>query len=132
MRDRFTTGPVAAVDLAVEEELTASAGYRETPSGWVLLVNRLARKAQGDGTPLSISVLMRAKELAGIRAQREILAGHPPDVLIRPDMSGAGMFDFKNALHLIDSGYREAMKHLEEGDLAAIAGGSALIEDGRI
>ncbi|MFZ0667467.1 MAG: patatin-like phospholipase family protein [Acidimicrobiales bacterium] len=132
MRERFTTGPVVAVDLVVDEELNASPGYRETPSGWTLLINRLARRAKGDATPLSLNVLMRAKELAGIRAQREILAGHPPDVLIQPDMSGASMFDFKRALHLIESGYRETIKHLEEGDLAALADTPALIEDDRI
>jgi predicted acylesterase/phospholipase RssA/CRP-like cAMP-binding protein len=132
MRDRFTTGPVVAVDLAVEEELTAPPRYRETPSGWALLINRLARRAEGREIPLSLTVLMRAKELAAIRAQRESLAGNPADVLIRPDVSGAGMFDFKRARHLIEAGYRKTMELVEEGALVAIAGGQTPIEDDRV
>jgi predicted acylesterase/phospholipase RssA len=59
--------------------------------------------------------MMRAKELAGIRAQRQMLADYPPDLLLRPDVSDASMFDFKSALHFIDVGYREAMTQLEAG-----------------
>jgi NTE family protein len=115
MRSRFKTGSVMAVDLSVEEELSAPALYRETPSGWMLLINRLMRSTNAGSTPLSLNVLMRAKELGGIKAQREILADHPPDVLIRPNVSGASMFDFKGAKNLIDAGYHETMKLLEEG-----------------
>ena len=114
MQDRFGTGTVIAVDLSVEEEVGASPRYRETPSGWSLLLERFIRGSRGTkAPPLSLNVLMRAKELAGIRAQRQILADHPPDLLIRPDVSHASMFDFKSALHLIDVGYREALAQLE-------------------
>jgi predicted acylesterase/phospholipase RssA len=57
---------------------------------------------------------MRAMELPGIEGQRRLLADYPPDVLIRPDVSGAGMFDFQSARNLVEVGYREAMSHLEE------------------
>lgn len=114
MQNRFAPGSVIAVDLSVEEEVGAPARYQETPSGWALLVERLIRRRRdANAPPLSLNVLMRAKELAGIRAQRQILADHPPDLLICPDVSDASMFDFKNALHLIDVGYREAMSQLE-------------------
>lgn len=122
MRQRLKTGSVVAVDISVEEELRAPAHYRETPSGWALLVSRLLRRGEVDGTPLSLSVLMRAKELAGIRAQREILAEYPPDVVIRPNVSGAGMFAFKSARHLIEASYRETMNQLEDGALAGLVG----------
>ena len=114
MEDRFAPGSVIAVDLSVETEVGAPSRYQETPSGWSLLVERLIRgRRNPNAPPLSLNVLMRAKELAGIRAQRQILADHPPDLLIRPDVSDASMFDFKSALHFIDVGYREAMTKLE-------------------
>jgi predicted acylesterase/phospholipase RssA len=56
---------------------------------------------------------MRAKELAGIQAQRQIMHDCPPDLLIRPDVSDAGMFDFKRARHLIEVGRRAALIALE-------------------
>jgi predicted acylesterase/phospholipase RssA len=120
MRDHVKTRSVLAVDLAVEEELGAPASYRETPSGWALLLGRIMRGNEIDATPLSLNVLMRAKELAGIRAQRQILAERPPDVLIRPDVSDATMFDFKRAKHLIEVGYRETMARFEAGDFDAV------------
>lgn len=115
MRERVGPASVIAVDLSVEEEVGAPARYRETPSGWALLAERLLRNRSAHAPPLSLNVMMRAKELAGIRAQRQLLADYPPDLLLRPDVSDASMFDFKSALHFIDVGYREAMTQLEAG-----------------
>lgn len=116
MRQRFAVGSVVAVDVSVDEELRAPSHYRETPSGWALLIDRL-RSKHGEAIPFSLNVLMRAKELSGLRAQREMLADQPPEVLIRPDVSGAGMFAFKSARQLIEAGYREAMRQVEAGAL---------------
>jgi predicted acylesterase/phospholipase RssA/CRP-like cAMP-binding protein len=115
MRERVGPAWVTAVDLSVDEEVGAPARYRETPSGWALLAERLLRNRGAHAPPLSLNVMMRAKELAGIRAQRQILVDYPPDLLIRPDVSDASMFDFKSALHFIDAGYRETMSQLESG-----------------
>jgi predicted acylesterase/phospholipase RssA len=112
MRRRLDVGSVVAVDLSVEEEVGAAPSYQETPSGWALLFKKLARTQEVGTTPLSLSVLMRARELAGIRAQRQILADWPPDLLIRPDVSKTSMFNFKGATHLIDVGRRTALAAL--------------------
>ena len=55
---------------------------------------------------------MRAKELGGIRAQRESLAAYRPDVHIRPPVDGIGMFDFRSAQTLIEAGYRATVQAL--------------------
>jgi len=115
MRQHFRAGSIVAVDLAVGEEVSAAPSYRETPSGWSLLLKRLAKRQNVGTTPLSLSVLMRARELAGIRAQRQILAEWPPDLLVRPDVSRTSMFDFKGALHLIDVGRQATLAALEAG-----------------
>ena len=114
MRRRLGRGPVVAVDLSVPVEYGAPEGYEETPSGWRLLVERLRRHARPSPLPLAMGVLMRAKDLASIRVQRELVADHRPDLLVRPDVSGFGMFDFKAAEVLIDVGYREAVARIEE------------------
>jgi NTE family protein/lysophospholipid hydrolase len=113
MRQRFAPGAVLAVDLAVTEEVAAPSRYWETPSGWSLLLERIARRDRVDPLPLWLNVLMRAKELAGIRAQRQIMHDCPPDLMIRPDVSDAGMFDFKRARHLIEVGHRAALVALD-------------------
>jgi predicted acylesterase/phospholipase RssA/CRP-like cAMP-binding protein len=115
MRHHFRAGSIVAVDLSVGEEVGATPTYLETPSGWSLLFKRLAKRQDVGAMPLSLNVLMRARELAGIRAQRQILAEWPPDLLIRPDVARTSMFDFKGALHLIDVGRRAALAALETG-----------------
>lgn len=115
MRAHFKAGLIVAVDLAVGEEVGATPSYRETPSGWSLLLKRLTKRQDVGAMPLSLNVLMRARELAGIRAQRQILAEWPPDLLIRPDVSKTSMFDFKGALHLIEVGRQAALATLETG-----------------
>ena len=61
---------------------------------------------------------MRAKELAAIQAQRDLLATHEPDLLIRPPVASSPMFDFHAAPDLIDAGYRQASAQLEAGEWA--------------
>lgn len=112
MRNRLRGGSVIAVDLSVAVEVGAPSDYRETPSGWSLLADRL-RGRERQALPLAIGVLVRAKDLAAIRAQREILANHAPDVLIHPQIAGYGMFDFKGAQGLMDVGYHETISQLE-------------------
>ncbi len=114
MRGRPGIGTVIAVDLSVDEEVAATSSYRETPSGWMLLADRLAKGRRSDAPPLSLNVLMRSKDLAGIEVQRRLLADFPPDVLIRPDVSTAPMFDFQSAGHLVEVGYDEAMRRADE------------------
>ena len=117
MRSRPGIGVVIAVDLSVDEEVHAADGYRETPSGWRLLADRLARRLNTKVPPLSLNVLnvlMRAKDLAAIEVQRHLLADYPPDVLIRPDVSRSSMFDFRSAGHLVEVGYHETMSRSDE------------------
>ena len=93
-------------------EVGAPANYRETPSGWSLLADQLRGKKHRT-LPHAIGVLMRAKDLAAIRAQRELLAGHAPDVLVHPQLERYGAFDYKAAQDLIDVAIAETIAQLE-------------------
>lgn len=112
MRKRQGSGAVIAVDLSVKVEVGAPPGYNETPSGWTLLAERLVGRNRST-LPLAHNVLMRAKDLAGIQAQRQLLAANMPDLMIHPDVAGFGMFDYKGAKALVDVGYRHAHAQLE-------------------
>ena len=118
MRARVGRGQVIAVDLTVPVEVEAPLGYRDTPSGWGLLWDRV-RRAPRD-LPLLPGVLMRAKELASIATQRELLASNPPDVVIRPDVADCPMFDFAAAADLIDIAYRQTMARLDDASLPLV------------
>ena len=67
MRERLGGGSVIAVNLAVSVEVNAPPGYQETPSGWSLLSDRLRNRSR---SPLALGILMRARDLAAIQAQR--------------------------------------------------------------
>ncbi len=114
MRSRPGIGSVVAVDLSVNEEMPAGAGYKETPSGWRLLADRVTRRGGADRSPLALHVIMRSKDLPWIGMQDRLLAEFPPDVLIRPDVAQSAMFDFESTRSLIEVGYRETMGHAEE------------------
>jgi NTE family protein len=119
MRDRLGGGSVIAVNLAVTVEVGAPDGYQETPSGWSLLSDRLRNRSR---SPLALGVLMRARDLAGIQAQRSLLAANEPDLMIHPDVAGYKMFDFKAAQRLVDVGYRHTVAQLEAGAWTPDAG----------
>ena len=118
MRSRLGGGTVIAVDVSVDVEMAAAPDYRETPSGWTLLLDRVRGHRSTPAPPNALSVLMRAKELAAIQAQRDLLDTHEPDLLIRPPVGSSPMFDFHAARHLIDLGYRQASAQLEAGEWA--------------
>lgn len=119
MRDRLNGGSVIGVDLSVPVELAAPPHYQETPSGWRLLAERFLGRDRS-ALPPAFGVLMRAKDLAGIQAQRAKLDAFEPDLMIHPDVAGYKMFDFKTTQHLVEVGYRHALTQLEQGTWAPL------------
>lgn len=118
MRGVLGGGSVIAVDLGVDVEMTAPATYDESPSGWRLLVRRLSRIVSGqvpEERALGlVGVLMRAKELASLRAERELSAQHRADLHLRPPVAGSPMLDFRSARDLADVAYHHTAAQLVE------------------
>jgi len=102
----------------VEVEMRAPEGYRETPTGWQLLVLRLKQRGRGEPLPSLIGALHRAKELAGIHAERRQSTVHRADLHLRPPVAGVPSLDFRAARGLVDVGYRYALKQLQEAGWA--------------
>ena len=123
LRTLLDGGHVTAVDLDVQGDLDTETSFAPDISGWRALaqfLNPLQRRA--GSFPSIVHVLMRAKELSGIRAQRESLAAYRPDVHIRPPVDGIGMFDFRSAQTLIEAGYRATVQALTSSPLPPLAG----------
>jgi predicted acylesterase/phospholipase RssA len=108
-------GTVVAVDVGVGVEMGAPRGYQETPSGWTLLLERLVRGRTAVRTPTALEILFRAKDLAALRNQRDVLAACAPDLLVRPPVAASSMFDFTGSLHLIEEAYHHTLDQLEAG-----------------
>jgi NTE family protein len=108
-------GTVVAVDVGVGVEMGAPRGYQETPSGWTLLLERLVRGRTAVRTPTALEILFRAKDLAALRNQRDVLAACSPDLLVRPPVAASSMFDFTGSLHLIEEAYHHTLDQLDAG-----------------
>jgi predicted acylesterase/phospholipase RssA/CRP-like cAMP-binding protein len=111
MRDRLA-GHLVAVDLQPDVDLTVNRAFPPDLTGWQAVRERLS-------VPSAPSVLMRAKEVGGRRAQRERLDRDPPDLLLRPPTDGVSPLDFKGGVALIETGYRYAAEMLERSPLTA-------------
>ena len=111
MRERLA-GHLVAVDLQPDVDLTVNRPFPADLTGWQAIRQRLS-------VPSAPSVLMRAKEVGGRRAQRERLDRDPPDLLLRPPTDGVSPLDFKGGVELIETGYRYAVDVLERSALTA-------------
>jgi predicted acylesterase/phospholipase RssA/CRP-like cAMP-binding protein len=111
MRERLA-GHLIAVDLQPDVDLTVAQQFPPDLTGWQAVRERLS-------VPSAASVLMRAKEVGGRRAQRERLDRDPPDLLLRPPTDGVSPLDFKGGVALIETGYRYATEVLERSPVGA-------------
>lgn len=119
MQERI--GPnVVAVDLQPEVDLRTTQPFDLSLSGWRVMARRLNPWAPSYDVPHTLAVLMRAKEIAGRRAQRDALDRRPAAVYLRPPTDGFDALDFKAATELIDVGYRYATDALARDAAAAL------------
>ena len=118
MRQRLSGGTVVAVDLGVDVEMPAPKAYEDTASGWQLLGRRLRPARSKEPVPGLLAILMRAKELASVRAQRELSAAHSPDLHLRPPVDGFGALDFAAAQKLVEVGYEFTIRQVERSGWA--------------
>jgi predicted acylesterase/phospholipase RssA len=111
-------GRVIAVDLHQDVELTVPEPFAPDLSGWRLLANRIHPRRVTPQLPHAIEILMRAKEIGGMRAQRAALAAQPPDLLLTPPTGRVPSLDFSAAAPLVRIGREYARTMLGTGALA--------------
>lgn len=94
----------------VEEETIAPKAAGGWSAAWLLNRQFFGRSS---GAPGISSVMMDAFSIIQDRVARSRLAGDPPDLMIKPNLTGVGLFDFHRADELIGKGSEAATRELD-------------------
>ena len=81
-------------------------------NGMMRWVNGTLVNNKDHAVPGVIDVLSRSVYIMQDRITRSRMAGNPPDVLLRPDLSSIGLLDFERAAESIDKGFEVVERHL--------------------
>jgi NTE family protein len=113
IRERTNGGPLIAVDIRPQIDLSMTPAFGTSVSGWSLVGQRLSRRAEQAPLPSLVDVFMRASGLGSIRAQQESLQRVPADLLLRPPVGTHRILDFRHGPDLIRSAYEYTVDALE-------------------
>ena len=113
IRERTNGGPLIAVDIRPQIDLSMTPAFGTSVSGWSLVGQRLSRRQEQAPLPSLVDVFMRASGLGSIRAQQESLHRGPADLLLRPPVGTHRILDFRHGPNLIRSAYEYTVDALE-------------------
>ena len=103
-------GKIVAVSVEVGTELLVEGQPYRRPL-WTQLLEQLNPWRRRQRAPNLMHILVRSATLGRDRSQAD--AGQSADLLIHPDVSGYGMFDWHRLDQLAECGYRAAKSALE-------------------
>jgi len=106
-------GSVIAVDVSAPLDLQENAPYGVSISGWQILWNRISPFAPTLELPGISSILMRAAELASVRAQQQVMANDSSDLYIRPPVTRFPAMDFESIREIASMGYDHAKGEIQ-------------------
>jgi predicted acylesterase/phospholipase RssA/CRP-like cAMP-binding protein len=110
---RTNGGPLIAVDIRPQIDLSMTPAFGTSVSGWSLVGQRLSRRNEQAPMPSLLDVFMRASGLGSIRAQQESLLRSPADLLLRPPVGTHRILDFRHGPDLIRPAYEYTVAALE-------------------
>ena len=113
IRERTNGGPLIAVDIRPQIDLSMTPAFGTSVSGWSLVGQRMSRRQEQAPLPSLVDVFMRASGLGSIRAQQESLQRVPADRLLRPPVGTHRILDFRHGPNLIRSAYEYTVDALE-------------------
>ena len=113
IRERTNGGPLIAVDIRPQIDLSMTPSFGTSVSGWSLVGQRLSRRGEQAPLPSLVDVFMRASGLGSIRAQQESLQRVPADLLLRPPVGTHRILDFRHGPNLVRSAYEYTVDALE-------------------
>lgn len=116
VRTRNGGGPLIAVDIRPQIDLSMTPHFGASVSGWSLLRRRYRNAAER--LPSLLDILVRSNSLGSIAAQTRSLAAQPAELLLQPPVSTIRILDFRRAPALMQAGYEHTMAALEEADAA--------------
>jgi lysophospholipid hydrolase len=101
---RFARGPVVAVDVTARVDVGADATFRDTPSAWHLLRNRLDPFTPRRRAPTLYKILLRTTMLSSAQSVQRLKDS--VDLYIQPPVEGFDLLDWKAMDRVVDLGYR--------------------------
>ena len=109
-------GTVLAVDVSEQLEFKSALAESYTVSGWKLLWQRMNPFAKPPDIPNILEILYRTTTVGGIGAIDSAKAA--ADFCFEPPVAGFGVFDWRAADAIIEAGYRDTERRLDECDTA--------------
>ncbi len=104
-------GPVVAVDVSADRDLSVDRSWEDFPSPGRLLLSRPWRR-RGLKIPTILEILFRGAMISSIAGERNVK--DRVEFYLRPPLSGVGLLDFKLLDQIEESAYRYAVKALEQ------------------
>ena len=109
-------GAVLAVDVSEQLEFKSALAESYTVSGWKLLWQRLNPFSKPPDIPNILEILYRTTTVGGIGAIESAKAA--ADFCFEPPVAGFGVFEWRAAEAIIEAGYRDAERRLDECEAA--------------
>jgi predicted acylesterase/phospholipase RssA len=103
-------GPVVAIDVSAEKDLSVDPSWTDFPAPARLLAARPWRR-RGLRIPNILEILFRGAMLSSIAGERDIATR--VEFYLRPPLAGIGLLDFKSLDRVERSAYDYAVKALE-------------------
>jgi predicted acylesterase/phospholipase RssA len=109
---KFCPGVVLAVDVSEQLEFKSSLAESYTVSGWKVLWQRLNPFAKSMDVPNILNTLYRTTTVGSVQLIER--AKTEADVYLNPPVAGFGVFDWRSIDKIIERGYRDATRRLEQ------------------
>jgi predicted acylesterase/phospholipase RssA len=113
---KFCQGPVLAVDVSEQLEFKSELVESYTVSGWKLFWQRLNPFSERPDIPSILEILYRTTTVDGIGIIET--AKTEADICINPSVARFGVFDWRSVDAIIEAGYRDAQRQLDQCDPA--------------
>jgi len=113
---QFCQGPVLAVDVSEQLEFKSKLAESYTVSGWKLFWQRLNPFSERPDIPNILDILYRTTTVGGIGIIET--AKTEADICLNPPVARFGVFDWRSVDAIIEAGYRDAQRQLEQCDSA--------------
>lgn len=109
---KFCQGVVLAVDVSEQLEFKSSLAESYTVSGWKVLWQRLNPFAKPIDVPNILNTLYRTTTVGSVQLIER--AKTEADLYMNPPVTAFGVFDWRSIDKIIERGYRDAKRRLEQ------------------
>jgi NTE family protein/lysophospholipid hydrolase len=105
-------GKVIAVDVSPQRDLAVDPSYCELPSAWQILWSRINPLAKPVNVPSILAIMMRTLMLSSAHSANVEMK--KVDLYLSPPIDAFGLFDWHHIDKIVDAGYQDARKKIEE------------------